>query len=147
MNLERITSKILSDAELEAETIVSNAENNAKSLIENAKTEIETSEQNVQKEVQEKVKSIQERKMASARLEVQKADLKGRINVIDGIYEKALQKMIDLDSAKSVQLVTYLLEKYAEDGDEITFAKSFKYVDEIKKCSVVKEKSLTFSKD
>ncbi len=142
MSKESIVERIISDAEKEAENIISQAEARAAQVTDDASLRAERKLVGVKAEVAQKVKAILDGKAATARLDGAKAELAEKRRVIDVVYKNALDALIDLDKKSSLALAEWLLVEFAEEGDEITFAPSYKYCAEIAKLDIVKEKSL-----
>ena len=146
MLLQNIVDKILSDANAEAEAIVAEAESKAASLLADASLRAEKLRRETEDEVKAKTESIFEKKAADARLESAKLQLTEKRKAVDGVYKMALDKLINLSKEECLRLVTALLKKYAESGDELFFAENFKFVDEVKILPIVKEKGLKIAK-
>jgi V/A-type H+-transporting ATPase subunit E len=147
MSKELIRERILSDAQKEAEDILKNAEEKATAIIAAAELRAQKEKDETEKEVKEKSDSVYEKRAAAARLESSKILLAQKRNVIDSVYAFALERLVSLDKEQVVALSERLLEKFAEDGDEIFFAENFKYAKEVALLPVVNERNLIVSKD
>ena len=147
MSKERISEKILSDAENEGRAIEESAKKRGEEMIALAMERAEKERRETEREVKEKTKSVYEKKEASARLESSKILLLEKRKVIDGIYAIAKERLITLEKEEAVALATKLLTRYAEEGDEILFATYYKYVAEVALLPVVATKNLKISKD
>lgn len=145
MSRESIVEKIISDAKTEAAAIISEAEKSAEATIARANLFAERKITGVRAETAQKVKSILDGKSASARLDCAKIKLGEKRRVIDALYEQAFQALISLDKKQTVALSKRLLEQYADECDEIVFSSGFKYIEDVIKLDVVKEKKLTHS--
>ena len=147
MSTEKITERILCDANAEAEAIVAEAESKAAKLVEEATVRAEQIRAETEAEVVEKRKSILEKRAAAARLDSSKILLREKRRVIDAIYDEALSRLLELSKEDSVKLVSSLLKQYAEEGDEIIFAENFAYAEEIKRLPVIEERGLTLAQE
>lgn len=147
MNGQAIVDKIISDANDEAAAIISEAERRAQGVISEAKVKAERNLLGSNAEAEAKAKSILDGKAASARLDCAKIELAEKRRVLDGVYESALKKLKALDKKSAVALADGLLNKFAEEGDEIVFAADYKFVSEVTKLSVVAERKLKFSQN
>lgn len=145
MSKEEIVERIIFDAEEEARAIVAGAEEKAAQTIADAESKAEEGRKETEAEFAGKVKSILDGKAATARLDCAKIMLGAKREVIDGIYARALQALIDLDEESTLALAEKLLKSYAEEGDCITFAENYPYAAEVAVLSVVKEKKLSVS--
>ena len=147
MSVEKLTERILLDANEEAETILLEAQTKAEKILAEATARAEVIRVETESEVAEKRKSILEKRAAAARLDSAKILLKEKRGVIDAIYEKALDRLIHLSEEDSVRLLGELLIKYAEEGDEILFAQNFPYTEEVISLPVVHEKKLKVAEE
>ena len=142
MSTQVLVERILADAKTEADAIVAEAEAKAEKIIAEATARAEKYRQATEAEVGEKCKSILEKRAAAARLDSAKVLLREKRRVLDAIYDEALSRLLELSKEESVKLIASLLACYAEEGDEIVFAKNFPYASEVKLLPIVAEKGL-----
>lgn len=147
MSTELVVERILCDAKAEADAIVKEAELKAEKILADASARSEKLRLETEEETKAKCASILEKKGAGARLDGAKLFLKEKRKVIDALYDEALSRLLELSKEESVTLVVRLLEKYAEAGDVIVFAKNFPYESEIKIHPVIQAKGLTISSE
>ena len=147
MGTEQIVNKILSDAKETAAGIVADAENKAAKLLADASLRAESLREETQTEVVEKRKSILEKRAADARLDGSKLLLKEKRKVLDAVYDEALGRLLEASKEEQIRLMENLLEAYAEEGDEVCFAKNFQFAEEVKILPIVEEKKLVFAKE
>jgi V/A-type H+-transporting ATPase subunit E len=147
MSTTDIVNKIIEDAEAEKAQALSEAQKKADELLREAEQSATKAEAESKAQAQKKCADIAERKAASARLECAKITLAERHRVLDGVYEKALKKLIDLSKVDCLALTGRLLESYAEEGDTIWFAKNFLYAEDAAKLQVVGKKHLKVAKE
>ena len=145
MSEQAIVDKIIADAEEEAKAIIADAEKKAEEIISEASLRAERRKQGEKASAEKKAESILEGKAATARLDSAKILLGEKRAVIDEVYARALKSLLDLGKADCLHLTQKLLEEYAEEGDEVLFADSFKYAPEASKLDIVKEKKLKIS--
>ena len=146
MSKEAIVERILSDAEREAEAVVKSAEEKAAATVDAASRQAEKGRRESEADVKARAESIAERKAAGARLDGAKILLAEKRRVIDGIYARALERLIALGKEECLALADRLLKEYAEAGDEILFAENYRYVEDVAQLPVSEEKKLKISK-
>jgi V/A-type H+-transporting ATPase subunit E len=147
MGTQDIVERILFDARSEAAAIIEDAENKAAKTLAEASARAESFRQQTENEVAQKRKSIMEKRAADARLDGAKLLLKEKRKVVDTIYDEAHSRLLELSKEESLRLVASLLEAYAEEGDEIYFAKNFRYENEVEILPIVLEKKLCISSE
>ncbi len=145
MSEQAIVERIISDAEQEARAIIEEAEERAKATVAEANTRAERNKQGTEAEVKAKSDSIFDGKAAAARLDGAKILLGEKRGVIDQIYARALEKLLDLSEKETLYLCTRLLDEHAEEGDELVFAENFRYAQAVSALPIVKEKKLKVS--
>jgi V/A-type H+-transporting ATPase subunit E len=147
MGTQDIVERILFDARSEAAAIIEDAENKAAKTLAEASARAESFRQQTENEVAQKRKSIMEKRAADARLDGAKLLLKEKRKVVDTVYEAALARLLKLPKETSIKLVSSLLETYAEEGDEIYFARNFSYAEDIKILPVIARKKLSIAQE
>ena len=145
MSTKNLAERILSDARAEAQTIIEEAEKAAANLLAEASSRSEQLRLQTEQDVKEKTDKILEKRAADARLECSKISLLEKRKVLDSAYELALNRLIALDKEDALALAGRLLENYAEEGDELFFAKNFKYAEEVSALPIVEKKRLKIS--
>lgn len=141
-----IAQKIVEDARQDAQRTVAEAQAKADEIVESAQRTALEQKQALQAEVKVKCRDIADRKAALARLEGSKIALWAKYHVIEGVYERAMQKLVALPKEDAVKLVVNLL-KFANKGDKVYFAKGFAYAEEVKATPSVQKKNLTFAEE
>ena len=145
MSTQNVVERILSDAKAEAEKIVKDAERKAAQLVEDAALRAEKEMRQVEDEVRERAQYILEKRAAAARLDGAKVVLAQKRRVIDEVYAQAESRLINARKEDCLAMMNGLLEKYAQDGDEICLAENFKYEEELKLLPVLKARNLTIA--
>ena len=147
MGTQSLVERILSDAREESNAIISDAQSKAAKTLADASARANALREQTEKEVAEKRKSILEKRAADARLDGAKYLLKEKRKVVDTIYDEALSRLLELPQEAAIQLVAGLLEIYAEESDEIYFARNFKYAEAVKILPVVGQKKLSIAQE
>lgn len=147
MGKEEIVSRILSDAEEEAEAALAEAALSAENAVASARQRAEEDRRETEKEINERASRIREGRAAAARLDSAKILLAEQRRVIDEIYARALARLVTLGKRESLALLERLLKESAEEGDELVFAEDYPYAEEAKGLPVVKERKLNVSKE
>ena len=142
MSKQEIVERILSDAQAEAHTLVGEAESKAAKLLAEASVRAEVMRKEAEAESEEKRRVILEKRAADARLDSAKLLLAEKRKVVDAVYDEALSRLLELSKEDTLRLAERLLTTYAEKGDEIVFARNFRYVSEVEILPIVKEKGL-----
>ncbi len=145
MSEQAIVERIISDAEEEARAIIREAEERAKATVAEANTRAERNRRGTEAEVKAKAESIFDGKAAAARLDGAKILLGEKRGVIDRVYARALEKLLNLSERETLYLCKRLIEEHAEEGDELVFADNFRYVQAVSALPIVKEKKLKVS--
>lgn len=145
MSTQDIVARIISDANAEADEIVKHAEARAKEIAGEATAYAETLRQQTEAEVKVREESVLEKRSADARLECAKILLTEKRKTLEAVYELALQRLVALEKEQTLRLFSALLDAYAEEGDEVRFAQSFKYAEDVAILPVVANKKLVLS--
>ena len=147
MSKENIISRILSDAQEEADKIIAAANARADAIVAAAEEKAAKERRETEKEVAERVADIRTRSQAAARLEGGKISLAAKRRVIDGVYKQALSRLVSLPKEEALALASSLLVAFADEGDEILLAKNYLYEKELAMLSVVEDKKLRIRAD
>ncbi|MBQ8685097.1 MAG: hypothetical protein IJ514_02875 [Clostridia bacterium] len=145
MSMQKVVERILSDAASEAQTTLDEAEAKAARIVAEASSRAEKRRRETEAEVQRKTESVLEKRAADARLESAKILLREKRKTVDGVYALALARLVALDKEDCMRLTTRLLERYAEEGDEVFLSENFKYGAEVETLPVVERKKLKIS--
>lgn len=146
MSKESIVQRIISDAEAEAEKIVSEAERRAEEIVAAAKERARRNSDGTRLEAEKRAKAIADGKAATARLDCAKLELAAKRKVLDEVYSRALDGLINLGEKDSLCIAERVLKEYADDGDEILFDVSYKHTAAVAKLPIISEKSLKIAK-
>jgi V/A-type H+-transporting ATPase subunit E len=118
MKAEQVVEKILSQAQQEAQAIL----DQARSRIQQRRADLQGSRQNYAQQTEEKAKAAGEdklaRMLAAARMDLQKKRLAARVDLLNEVFEKARQKINALPEEAYLDLMSRLIMKAAQTGDE-----------------------------
>ena len=118
MKAEQVVEKILSQAQQEAQAIL----DQARSRIQQRRADLQGSRQNYAQQTEEKAKTAGEdklaRMLAAARMDLQKKRLAAKVDLLNEVFEKARQKINALPEEAYLDLMSRLIMKAAQTGDE-----------------------------
>ena len=146
MSVQNIIDKIKSDAQAEAKQIIAVAEEKAAATVSLAQKRAEALQRETEESVSKQVQSILEKKEASDRLESAKILLAQKRNAISKVYQLALEELLALGKEDTLRVFSTLLERYAEDGDELYFAENFKYAQEVSILPIIEKRNIKIAK-
>lgn len=143
---EAIIKRILDDAEAKAATIRLSAEENRANTLQEAEEwsalYLEKQRALLQAESEDRIA----RKSTVAELDVRKELLAAKREVLDNVYTLALKKLENLSKQQYLSVLSNMLQKYAEVGEQIILSKSSEtYRKDIETLPVVQEKKLRLS--
>jgi len=118
MSAEKITAKILADAQAEAQKIGEEAQKRVKEIISRAQKEVGQITEEAQKEAQAQAVEEKKRVLSRAEMEVKRDSLKEKQILIGKAFELALQRVEGMKGGEYSKLMEDLLLKAVEDGDE-----------------------------
>lgn len=121
MSKEAIIDKILSDARIKADAIIGEANEKADSIIAQAAEACKEYIYNSKSETDVKVLDIEARSKTVAELDAKKLQLAAKTKIIDMVFDRALDKLRNLDTERYRALVFAMLEN-AEDGDTVVIS-------------------------
>ena len=121
----KIIDKIILDAEAKAKAIVEQAEEKAQNIIDGAKAEAESFIEASKAGLEREKDSIISRRETVAMLEGRKIELGAKQALVDEVFRRALDKLLQISEKDYQDMIVGMLE-YAEDGDIVTVNKSCK---------------------
>lgn len=144
---DAIIAKIISDAEKKAAENVYIAEEYAATVKEQAKSWAEEYSAAQEKALKTETEEIIARRMIVAGLDVRKNTLKTKQDILDEIYNRAEQKLRELNKKQYLSLILAKIDEYADDGDEVLLSCDGVVSEkDITESEVAKRKKLTVSK-
>ncbi len=145
---EAIIKKILDDAQTKATDIVAEASQTSDNAISQAKEWAKNYTLAEEKRLQRDIKDIFERKLTVAQLDVRKAILGDKQNLINKAFELAREKLCAMPKNDYLAFVSRLIEEHAEDGDAIVLSNDgVLTAKDVEGLPVYKAKSLKISQE
>jgi len=146
MEKQSIVTKIISDAEEKGLEILSKARDKAEKIVADEKDACEQKRQEQIKNLTERGEEIIRRREINARLDCNKITLSKKCEVLDEVFDTALEKLCAIAESEYIALVARLLEKHAERGDRVVLSSRCTFRDKISALPIVLERGLTVEK-
>ncbi len=144
---EAIIAKIISDAENKSAENVHAAEQYAVSVKEQAEAWEKAYSAEQEKVLKTETAEIVARRKIVAGLDVRKAVLKAKQDVLNNIYALAEQKLCKIDKKAYLKLVLAKIDEFADVGDEVVLSCDGVLTEkDITESAVAKSKKLSVSK-
>jgi len=124
MKTQAIIDKILSDAENRAKEIIENAERQAADTIRAAELLAEETYEKAKAEFGAVRAGVIDSRKMSADIQAKNIKAAKRAAVFEECFAAVLVKLENMPDAEYTRLVVRLMEKYAEDGDEVIISGS-----------------------
>ncbi|HEX30665.1 TPA: hypothetical protein ENG04_11350 [Candidatus Poribacteria bacterium] len=118
MALEDILRKIEEDARREADKILSEARARAKEILHSAEQEAERIRENLLEEARREAQTHKSRLISMAQLDMRKEILQEKQNLIDQVFQIALERLVGMEDEEYRELIREMLKQVAEHGDE-----------------------------
>ncbi len=130
MSLADIKKKIEADAGAEARKILDRAKEQAAQIAAETDREIASIKNSYEERFKGEQPEIMRRREIVANLDVKKLNLGARQQLIEEVYEGALEKLSSVPSDKYVAFIESMLDKAVKDGEEavITVGKGEKHI-------------------
>lgn len=123
MGIDKITSKILSDAESVAKSVLEQAERESDDILENAKEKADKIvEEAKQKGLSDKEISIN-RRSSVADIDGRKLILQKKQNLIEETFKKAAEEITSMDQEKYVDFLVGIIKDTGKTHGELVFNK------------------------
>ena len=127
MSIKEIKEKILSDAQKEANEIIFQAESRAKEMISKGKKEADAIKNSILAKHRQEGLLKKNKIITEANLDAKKTLLSERQTIIEGVFKKALENILNMDNQKYCKYIKKIILSNIENGDEtITIGKSDK---------------------
>ena len=146
MKEHSIIEKIISDAEAKANLTIADAERAAADTLREADEKAEKTRKEQLELLVKRDEDYVEKKKINARLDCNKLILKTKIEILDDVFSRALRILKDLGEKEYVDFCGRMIEKYAQEGDEVVLSSSCRYRDKINALPVIKALSLKTGK-
>lgn len=142
---QKIITKIISDAEERAEEIIASATRKAQAEAQALEASLEQERAERLSEIEARTKENLRRTEISARLEANRLLLSAKREALDGVFEETLKKLCSLGAEEYTAFIGALVEKYAEEGDELVLSSKCSFAEKIKQLAVVSRLGLKVS--
>lgn len=142
MSVENIVERIRADGKAEADEILATAASAAERTRANAAAEAEKVRRETEEDVKKRADAVLAHYAAAARLDVKKIALSAKKRAVSDVYDAVKDRLFALNEEDALRLAARLLETYAESGDKVVFAKSFRYAEQVKRLPVFVRKNL-----
>lgn len=117
-NLNNLTSKIISDAELKAKEIIDNAKKEENKILNEERAEAEAKKNAILKKAEFEAKAKKERILSSTSLEIRNNKLKAKQEIIDNVFKNALSSLNNLPNGEYEKFVKNYIISLDISGDE-----------------------------
>jgi V/A-type H+-transporting ATPase subunit E len=121
MAIKDIKAKIISAAEIEANKIINEATNKAKEIKEEAEKEGRDIKSKILKRINQEILFKKGKIITEANLEAKKTILLEKIKIIDEIFKKALENIMNLDDEQYRNFIKKIILDNIDKGDETIF--------------------------
>ena len=150
MSKENLLSKIILDAEAQAEEIKTTAEQARAVALDNAITSFNAEFEKVISKAKTDGEEIITQAVLNAEIEARKILLKAKQEVLSATIERSLEKLMKLPDSEYIALITDMIARVADDGDTVIISRNDEKrltAEVIAKISKVIGKKLTLSNE
>ena len=150
MSKENLLSKIILDAEAQAEEIKTTAEQASAVALDNAITSFNAEFEKVISKAKTDGEEIITQAVLNAEIEARKILLKAKQEVLSATIERSLEKLMKLPDSEYIALITDMIASVADDGDTVIISRNDEKrltAEVIAKISKVIGKELTLSSE
>lgn len=150
MSKENLLSKIILDAEAQAEEIKTTAEQASAVALDNAITSFNAEFEKVISKAKTDGEEIITQAVLNAEIEARKILLKAKQEVLSATIERSLEKLMKLPDSEYIALITDMIARVADDGDIVIISRNDEKrltAEVIAKISKVIGKKLTLSSE
>ena len=150
MSKENLLSKIILDAEAQAEEIKTTAEQASAVALDNAITSFNAEFEKVISKAKTDGEEIITQAVLNAEIEARKILLKAKQEVLSATIERSLENLMKLPDSEYIALITDMIARVADDGDTVIISRNDEKrltAEVIAKISKVIGKKLTLSNE
>jgi len=119
MALDDIKKRIEADAKKESEEILDKAKKQVEEIRKNTADETRKLKEEYDRKLEKEKPEIFERRKIVARLDVQKMKLGARRKLIDQVFDKALERLQQMDTSEYEKFIKSLLQQASEEGEGV----------------------------
>lgn len=117
-NLDNLTSKIKTDAEVKKTDIINTAIEKADTIVGKKVEEAQKKASSIIEKAKEDSKSIKERTISKAELDVRNSKLAAKQSVIESVFKKAKDRLNNMSSKEFAEFAEDIITRFELDGDE-----------------------------
>ncbi|MDD1769875.1 MAG: hypothetical protein LUO79_02205 [Methanomassiliicoccales archaeon] len=114
MALDKVVGDIMESARKDADQIIQTAEKEKGAVIGEARLKAESARKEREKQLGEAVRRLRQQESSSAELEAKRVVLNARKDVLDVVFQDALEKLSKLSDAEKSRLYSRILSKAIE---------------------------------
>lgn len=118
MSVDKITEKILSDAQAEVKGIQTEIAKKTEKILAEGREQAAALEKEAEEEAKRRAEDQKGKDIATAELELRKALLAQKQGLIQQVFDQALKRMANLKGQEYQRFITKLLLNVVEVGDE-----------------------------
>lgn len=118
MNAEQVVEKILAEARAEAEKIKAAAAEKCAAAEAELNSELADYEKQTQAQAAQAAEDKKARVLATANMEIKKEYLAAKVALLNDVFQKVLERIKALSDSEYENLITSLMAKAVETGDE-----------------------------
>jgi V/A-type H+-transporting ATPase subunit E len=119
MGLDTIVNDILEKARTESEAILNDANAEADKIIAAAQAKSSKHREEQEEAARREVERLKQQEISGANLEVKRAVLNARKDLLDEVYRQAVERLQNLPVDKQSSILEAIIKKHASDGDRI----------------------------
>ena len=120
--IDRISQRILDDAQAKAAQIIEEARQRARSIKDKKTEEAEKNNQKIHKDNKAKAQERRQRMLGAAELEMRKEVLASKQQMIDEVMEKTKEAIMDMPRGEYGKIVSNMLLESAQGHEEVIFS-------------------------
>jgi len=117
MGLEELREEILENAKKDAAAIMAEADKEAEEILKGSDLAAKEYEEKVSAETEKLLDAMEKKELASVELEIKKASMEAKREVIDAVFENAEKKLARLPKKDKEQVLSSLLKKAQKQLD------------------------------
>lgn len=118
MNAKEVVDKILTEAKVEADGIRAEAQSKLSDEDARANASLASYKKETQTLADEQAKEAKSRMLAAARMDIKKEYVQAKARLLDEVFAKAIERVNSLPDKEYQQLISTLMLKAVETGDE-----------------------------
>lgn len=118
MNAEQVVERILAEARAEAEKIKAAAAEKCAAAEAELNSELADYEKQTQAQAAQNAEDKKARVLATANMEIKKEYLAAKVALLNDVFQKVLERIKALSDSEYENLITSLMTKAVETGDE-----------------------------